>query len=142
MSYTSGILALPSVPLAPSRAFWGLAGVARRVIVPSIAAAVVLLVTSAARLAAAEPNIYLIERLSTNLVTIHFDTDANRTYSLQYLDNSSCPTNSGGGCSTYKVPTGSWSNLWVAPKLPFPNHYVYADYRTNRMRFYRLKVTP
>jgi hypothetical protein len=142
MSYTSGILALPSVPSTSSRAVWSWARLAYRVMVPSIAIVVVLLVTAATRLAAAEPNIYLIELLSSNLVTLHFETDANRTYSLQDLDSLSCPTNGGAGCSSYNVPTGSWSNLWVAPRLPFPNHYVYADYRTNRMRFYRLKVTP
>jgi hypothetical protein len=95
----------------------------------------------ASRLAAAEPYIYLIERFSSNQVTIHFNTDANRTYSLQYLDSSKC-TNGGVPCSSSQVPTGSWSNLWVAPRLPFPDHYVITDYRTNRMRLYRLKVTP
>src|SRR5262249_49356792 len=101
-----------------------------------------LMVTFAARLEAADPDIYLIEPLSSNQVTLHFNTDANRTYTLQYLDSLKCPTNTDVGCSVYSVPNAAWSNLWVAPRLPFPNHYVIADYRTNRMRFYRLRVTP
>ena len=133
---------LPFVPYIPSGAFWNRARLCSRVFIRSAAFAVVLLVTAAARLAAAEPNIYLIERLSSNKVTIHFNTDANRTYSLQYLDSLSCPTNGGAGCNSYNVPGSSWSNLWVAPRLPFPDHYIITDYRTNRMRFYRLKVTP
>jgi hypothetical protein len=121
--------------------FWSSARMSCRVFLRSAAFAVPLLM-AATRLTAAEPNIYLIELLSSNQVTVHFNTDANRTYTLQYLDSLSCPTNGSGACSIYNVPTGSWSNLWVAPRLLFPNHYVITDYRTNRMRFYRLKVTP
>jgi hypothetical protein len=113
-----------------------------RAFVSSAAFAVLLLVAAAARLAATEPNIYLIEPFSSNQVTLHFNTDANGTYALQYLDSMSCPTNGGIACSSYNVPNGSWSNLWVAPRLPVPSHYIVPDYRTNRMRFYRLKVTP
>ena len=137
MSYKQFNLVPPSVPLILSRATC-------RVCCLSAAFAVLLLLvlTAAARLAAAEPHIYLIERFSSNQVTIHFNTDANRTYSLQYLDHSMCSTNGGVPCNSSQVPTGSWSNLWVAPRLPFPDHYVVTDYRTNRMRLYRLKVTP
>jgi|GEM_PF-5456891 hypothetical protein len=136
VSYKELNLVLPSVSSIVSRAF-------RSVCFGSAAVGLLLVTGVAARLAAAEPpNIYLIERLSTNQVTLHFNTEANRTYTLQYLDNSKCPTNSGGPCSISQVPTGSWSNLWVAPRLPFPDHFVITDYRTNRMRLYRLKVTP
>jgi hypothetical protein len=132
---------LPLVPSMPSRVFGNCRGLFRRAGLCSAAFPLLLLV-AAGRLDAAEPNIYLIERLSSNQVTVHFNTEANRTYTLQYLDSLSCPTNGSGPCSIYNVPTGSWSNLWVAPRLPFPDHYVITDYRTNRMRFYRLKVTP
>lgn len=126
----------------PSRAFRGCARLFCRVFIPSGVLALILLVTASARLDAADPRIYLIERASTNLVTIHFETAANRTYTLQYLNTLKCPTNGSGACSSYYVPTGSWSNLWMAPRLPFTNHYIVTDYITNRMRFYRLKVTP
>src|SRR5262245_53289738 len=96
--------------------FWGCNRSLFRVFPGFVALAALLLVATAPRLAAAEPHIYLIERLSTNQVTIHFNTDANRTYALQFLDSSTCSTNGGPGCSGSKVPTGSWSNLWVAPR--------------------------
>lgn len=83
---------------------------------------------------AAEPHIDHVELLGTNLVTIHFDTDANRTYALQYLDHLPAGTN---GASS-----GAWSNLTVIPATPFNNHYVLVDNRTNQHRFYRLSVTP
>lgn len=142
VGYTSSILVPPPVRVMPSRVFWSCPRLQCRPFLNSAVFAVLLLVTGAARLGATEPNIYLIERFSSNQVTLHFNTDANRTYSLQYLDSLSCPANGGMGCSSYNVPSGSWSNLWVAPRLAFPNHYVVTDYRTNRMRFYRLKVTP
>src|SRR4051812_29155954 len=77
------------------------------------------------------PEISLIEFFSTNQVLLHFDTDANRTYTLQYSDHL-------GGTGT-NAPV--WSNLYKAPLLPFPNHYIVVDTRTNKMRFYRLSVT-
>lgn len=89
----------------------------------------------------ADPRIDRIEFFLDKQLTIHFDTVADRTYALQYLDALTCPTNASGFCSTNSVPTGNWSNLWVAPNIPSPNHYVVVDYRTNRHRFYRLKVT-
>src|SRR6267143_4964512 len=56
---------------------------------------------------ASDPHIDLIERYGTNQVTVHFNTDANRTYTLQY----SSLTNS-----------GAWSDLFTTHDL-FPNHY-------------------
>lgn len=88
------------------------------------------------------PRIDRIERLGTNDVTIHFDTEANRKYELQYLDTLTCPTNATNQCNAHGVPVGSWSNLFVAPSSPAPNHYVWLDSRTNKHRFYRLRVTP
>jgi hypothetical protein len=78
------------------------------------------------------PTIWLIELFATNQVLLHFDTDASRTYVLQYTDK---PGTNGFASST-------WSNLYTAPLLPFPYHYIVPDWATNRMRFYRLKVTP
>ena len=94
-----------------------------------------------------DPKIDRIERFSTNQVTVHFYTDANRTYELQYMDALSCPTNGRGAgvlaCNSNGVPVGSWSNLFVAPSLPFDLlHYIILDTPTNGTRFYRLRVTP
>src|SRR5262245_48054888 len=74
-----------------------------------------------------------IEILDNKYVTIHFDTVANRTYTLQYRTS----LNSSNGSLT-----AGWTNLFTAPSQPFPNHYVVADFRTNRVRYYRLRVTP
>ena len=78
---------------------------------------------------AQDPRIEFIDRLGTNMVTIHFDTEANRTYELQFQNPA----------GTANAP---WTNLFVAPRIPFPNHYIVVDTRTNRARIYRLKVTP
>jgi hypothetical protein len=83
----------------------------------------------------ADSHIDLIERNGTNQVNIHFETVANRTYALQYRNGLSF-TNAPG------TPTTGWSNLFVAPSLPFQNHYVVTDWGTNRQRYYRLRVTP
>jgi len=76
---------------------------------------------------ATEPHIDLIERYDTNRVTIHFNTDANRVYTLQY----SSATNS-----------GTWSNVYTISAEPFPNHYILVAPATNAFGFYRLAVTP
>ena len=86
-------------------------------------------------LCGAEFRIDHIERFNGNQVTIHFDTIANRTYTVQYLTSLNS-TNTNGPA------IGTWSNLYVAPSLPFVNHYVVVDSATNRQRFYRLRVTP
>jgi hypothetical protein len=80
----------------------------------------------------APPVISLIEPYSTNRVLIHFDTVANRTYYLQYTDK----------LGTNGFATSTWSNLFKFDRTPDPNHYIYPDWRTNKMRFYRLLVTP
>ena len=76
------------------------------------------------------PRIELIERFGTNQVIIHFDTEADRVYTLQATSALTFPT----------APTG-WEDLFVAPNLPFPNHYIVAEERTHPQRAYRLKVT-
>ena len=79
-------------------------------------------------IAASPPRIEYIEKFSTNMVLIHFDTEANRTYFLQHTTNLS-------------VAADDWEDIYEAPELPFPNHYVIVHYRTNAQGFYRLKVT-
>jgi hypothetical protein len=93
--------------------------------------------TTAATFGENPPRIDHIEILNANLVTIHFDTAAARGYSLEYADSL---------CFTVRNPSlpscTSWSNLFSVPPIPFPNHYVVADSRTNRFRVYRLRVAP
>ena len=85
----------------------------------------------AAEIQAGQPKIDLIEAFQTNQVLIHFDTEANRTYELQYTET-----------LTNGVPSGKWTNLFVAPNIPFPNHYVVLDTGLRPQRFYRLRVLP
>jgi hypothetical protein len=86
----------------------------------------VLALSSATR--AADPHIDRVERLGTNLITIHFDTDANRTYALQYRIG---------------ISSTNWIDHTEIGATPFPNHYVMVDSITNSsVRFYRLRVTP
>jgi hypothetical protein len=81
---------------------------------------------------AAPPKIDFLEIYLKTNVLIHFDTEANRTYTLQYTEE--LPINGGTG--------GSWTNLYVAPNIPFPNHYIILDTAMRRQRFYRLIATP
>ena len=65
--------------------------------------------------------------MADKYATLHFETDANRTYYVQAVTNSS---------------STNWVTIYTAPSRPFPNHYIYADQRTNKMRIYRLFVVP
>jgi len=82
---------------------------------------------------AGTPEIYLIERFLTNQILLHFDTEPNRTYVLQYTDSFTL---------TSTGVVAHWSNLFTAPSFPFPNHYVIVDTGTAPQRFYRLSATP
>jgi hypothetical protein len=88
-----------------------------------------------------EPSIHFIKRLGTNQVIIHFYTDPNRSYSVQYLNTLSCHTNS-MKCNTSGVPMTNWLTLTNFPTLPVSFDYIARDTTTNRSRFYRLLVTP
>jgi hypothetical protein len=88
----------------------------------------------------AEPRIDRIELFGTNAITVHFNTEANKTYSLQFVDSLSCGTNLPFCGSIGALPQISRSRT-ITPNFPFSNHYVIVDTRTNAHRFYRLKVT-
>jgi len=79
---------------------------------------------------ATEPLISFIQPFGTNQVLVHFDTDANRTYELQFIN--SLPAGAGN----------DWSNLFVVNPLPGPDHFIVPDTCTTPQRFYRLRVTP
>jgi hypothetical protein len=65
--------------------------------------------------------------ITAQYITVHFYTDPNRTYTVQ---------------GTTDPLSNQWTDLYTARALPFSSHYVYADERTNTMRFYRLFVVP
>src|SRR5258705_13835617 len=78
---------------------------------------------------ATQPVISLIEKWSvngTNGVLVHFDTDANRTYTLQATDRLGA--------------NAVWTNLYTTfTNLPYPSHYIVPDLRPGN-HFYRLSV--
>jgi hypothetical protein len=80
---------------------------------------------------AGTPKIDYIEPFLTTQVLIHFDTEANRTYVLEYTET-----------LVNGVPGGTWTNLFTAPNIPFDNHYIIVDTRLRPQRFYRLRVFP
>lgn len=80
--------------------------------------------------AAAQPKIDRIELFQTSQVLIHFDTEANLVYELQVAE----------ALATNELLGVSWTNPFVAPSTPFPNHYVVVDTRSQRQRYYRLRV--
>lgn len=91
----------------------------------------VLLLVGVMRLLAATPKIDYIEKYLTTQVLIHFDTEPNRTYELQYTET-----------LVNGAPGGTWTNLFTAPNIPFANHYIVVDTRLRPQRFYRLFVSP
>lgn len=97
---------------------------------PGLASLVASSFLNAALLGAEPPRIDRIEFFLTDQVTVHFDTEANRTYELQFRNDLKPSSDS------------QWTNLFIAPRLPFPNHYIVVDTRTNQARVYRLRVTP
>src|SRR5438105_1909447 len=83
------------------------------------------------------PEISYIE-LPTNapkMVYIHFYTDPGHTYYLQYNNSLGC-TNCGKN-----IMATNWSNMFTGFNYPFSEHYVITDTRTNKSRFYRLRMT-
>lgn len=74
------------------------------------------------------PHIEAIELAPPNLVLLHFDTEANRTYTLE--------------TTTTPAAMGSWQPFYVVPSQSFASHYVVPDNRTNAHSFYRLKAVP
>lgn len=81
------------------------------------------------RVDAADPHIEKIERFGTNQhqVLIHFETPANRTTALQVTES--------------LRPPAPWTNLYVVPRAPIPNHFIILDAPTTGTRFYRLRIT-
>ncbi len=76
---------------------------------------------------------YLIETFLDSGVLLHFDTAPFRRYELQATTNFSV-TPPG------KIP---WVTLYTVPAVPFENHYIILDSRTNApAKCYRIIVSP
>jgi hypothetical protein len=80
---------------------------------------------------ATQPKINWIQFNPPNLVLLHFETDANRAYEIQYIDYA--PTNG-----------ATWSVLAPIPLSGSPEHYVWPDFLppSIKQRFYRLQAAP
>ncbi len=77
------------------------------------------------------PQFYLIEPFIKKAVLVHFDTEANRQYELQFSTNA------------LTSPPGTWTNLYVVPAIPFADHFVFYHEMTNGpVGFFRLIATP
>ena len=118
----------------PSTCAYGLAGFA----LTAAWAACGPALTRVAATGLSEPRVDFVERFSSNQVTIHFNVEANKTYTLQGIDSWTV-TNASNASRAFII--GTWTNVYIAPKLPFLNHYVIVDWRTNVHRLYRLRVT-
>jgi len=77
-----------------------------------------------------QPRIEFIETYSTNQVRIHYGTPPNHSYVLQRINV----------LSSNGVVFTNWSDMHTGFAFPFTNHYIIPDSRSNRTRFYRLKV--
>ena len=82
---------------------------------------------------AAVPRIYLFEAINPNLVAIHFEMDAFRSYTVQYTSSFIVTSNG---------ITAVWTDLETVPTFPYDDHWVSTDTRSATARFYRLKVVP
>jgi hypothetical protein len=78
---------------------------------------------------AADPHIEKIERFGTNQnrVVLYFATIPDRTTALQYAEDLRPPV--------------QWITLDTYPPDRDPLQYLVADTPTNRVRFYRLRIT-
>ena len=76
---------------------------------------------------------YKVERYLSDGVLLHFDTTAFHRYELQSTTDLAV-----AGSATVR-----WTSVYVVPSVPFDNHYVVLDSRTNApVKWYRIVVTP
>jgi len=80
--------------------------------------------------AQSQPRIEFIETYSTNQVRIHYGTPPDHSYVLQRIE---VLTSNG-------VVLTNWTDMHTGFAFRFTNHYIIPDSRTNRSRFYRLRV--
>jgi hypothetical protein len=76
---------------------------------------------------------YLIEPIRNDGVLLHFDTAPFRRYQLQVTTN------------LFVSPPAkvTWVTLYTVPPVPFQNHYIVLDSRTNApSKCYRIVVSP
>jgi hypothetical protein len=106
---------------------------ARSVIFSSVIMTGTALITAAPQSSApkASLNPVRIDRceISGPFVTVHFDMEAFRKYSVQAANSA-------------RTADSNWVTVSDIPLFPFANHWVYAEYLTNAHRFFRLYVVP
>lgn len=101
--------------------------------VPSSLAAIVLLLATMGIRAENLAPFYLIETFQKDGVLLHFDTLAAHKYELQATSDLAV-----AGAKSVR-----WTNVYTVPAVPFDNHYVVLDSRTNApSKWYRIVVTP
>ena len=76
------------------------------------------------------PKVDLIEPFFKTNMLIHFETEANFWYELQYTEQ----------INTNGLPGPYWTNLFQADNPPFVNHYAILDTGVRKQRFYRLRA--
>jgi len=86
------------------------------------------------------PHIEKIERYGKHELLLHFATEANRAYEVQYTFKL-VRTNI-SGINSNNPAAGGWTNLYTVPSYPFPNHFIIVDTITNAARYYRMRVRP
>lgn len=77
------------------------------------------------------PTFYLIEPFLKRAVLVHFDTEANRRYELEFSTNA------------FTSPPGTWRSVYTVEPLPFEDHFiVYHETTNGPVGAFRLVATP
>lgn len=77
------------------------------------------------------PTFYLIEPFLKKAVLVHFDTEANRRYDLEFSTNA------------LSAPPGTWRSVYTVQPLPFQDHFiVYHETTNGPVGCFRLVATP
>ncbi len=88
-------------------------------------------VTLALQAAGGPPTFYLIEPFLKRAVLVHFDTEPNRRYDLEFSTNA------------LSAPPGTWRSVYTVDALPFDDHFiVYHETTNGPVGFFRLVATP
>jgi hypothetical protein len=77
------------------------------------------------------PTFFLIEPFLKRAVLVHFDTEANRRYDLEFSTNA------------LSSPPGTWRSIYTVDPLPFDDHFiVYHETTNGPVGAFRLVATP
>ena len=97
-----------------------------------LAGASALVVTAmGVQAAGGPPTFFLIEPFLKRAVLVHFDTEANRRYDLEFSTNA------------FTSPPGTWRSVYTVDPLPFEDHFiVYHETTNGPVGAFRLVATP